>query len=159
VAQIGKPLEVYRAPADVFVARFLGNPPMNILQAQLASAGGQAGATLPGGTQLPLARWSASVLPAGGAIQLGIRPEELALQERDAAGPAALRGTVAAVEPLGAETLVAVDLDGDAGEVVARLHRDTAARLGDHVALSAPESALYLFDAASGKAIPGRVLP
>jgi multiple sugar transport system ATP-binding protein len=158
VAQIGKPLEVYRAPADVFVARFLGNPPMNILQAQLASVGGQLGASLPGGTHLPLPRWDAGALPAAGTVQLGIRPEELALHERDVGGAAALRGTVAAVEPLGAETLVAVDLDGGAGEVIARLHRDTAAALGDHVALSAPESALYLFDGTTGKAIPGRVL-
>jgi ABC-type sugar transport system ATPase subunit len=133
--------------------------PMNILQAQLASTGGQIGASLSGGTHMPLSRWNVGALPTTGAIQLGIRPEELVLHERDAGGGgAALHGTVAAVEPLGAETLVAVDLDGGAGEVIARLHRDTPARLGDHVALAAPESALYLFDAMTGKAIPGAAL-
>jgi multiple sugar transport system ATP-binding protein len=157
VAQIGKPLEVYRAPADVFVARFLGNPPMNILQARLGAAGGQLGALLPGGTHLPLGRWADTQLHGREVVQIGLRPEELALDEHDAGGVSAMRGTVAAVEPLGAETLVAVELDGGAGEVIARLHRDTPAVLGDRVSLSAPESALYLFDAATGKAIAPRL--
>ncbi|MEO7549334.1 MAG: sn-glycerol-3-phosphate ABC transporter ATP-binding protein UgpC [Ramlibacter sp.] len=153
VAQIGKPLEVYRNPADVFVARFLGNPPMNIVQAQVTTAGGQVFARLPGATSLPLSRWSGSHLEEGCSVQLGIRPEELVLHEHGGAGAGALHGTVSAVEPLGAETLVGVELAEGAGEVIARLHRDTPAVLGDSVALAAPESAYYLFDAAAGKAI------
>ena len=39
VVQIGKPLEVYRNPADTFVARFLGNPPMNLMAARLERQG------------------------------------------------------------------------------------------------------------------------
>lgn len=153
VAQIGKPLEVYRNPADVFVARFLGSPPMNILQAQIGLAGGRPVARLPGTTRLPLSRWSGQHLEEGRQVQVGIRPEELMLHEHGTGGETALQGTVSAVEPLGAETLVAVDLAEGAGEITARLHRDTPAVLGDRVALSAPESALYLFDAAAGKAI------
>jgi multiple sugar transport system ATP-binding protein len=156
VAQIGKPMDVYRAPADVFVARFLGNPPMNILQAQLQSTGGRLCAALPGGAQLPLARWSAGDLATAGGVQVGIRPEELMLTHADSGQGARLRGTVVAVEPLGAETLVAVDLAGGAGEVTARLHRDTAVGRGEEVTLTVPESALYLFDSASGKAIAAR---
>jgi multiple sugar transport system ATP-binding protein len=153
VAQIGKPLDVYRAPADVFVARFLGNPPMNILQAQVSALGGQPWATLPGGAKLPLARWAGTSLGEGTAVQVGVRPEELLLHEHQAGDAHALRGSVSAVEPLGAETLVVVDLDAGAGEVIARLHRDTPATLGDKVSVSAPEAALYLFDGKSGKAI------
>jgi hypothetical protein len=47
-----------------------------------------------------------------------------------------------------------VALDAAAGEVIARLHRDSPARLDDHVALGLPEAALYLFDGDSGRAIP-----
>ena len=155
VAQIGKPLEVYRAPADVFVARFLGNPPMNMLQARLLSVQGAPAAVLPGGTELSLARWTGAQLGGMNEVQLGVRPEDLVLHEHDAAGASLFHGTVSAVEPLGAETLVAVELDGGAGEVTARLHRDTPSVLGDRVSLSAPESALYLFaPGADGKAIP-----
>ena len=156
VAQIGKPLDVYRAPADVFVARFLGNPPMNILQARVALLDGQAWAAPAGTSRLSLARWAGTALVDGAVVQIGIRPEELALHEHQANDPSALRGTVCAVEPLGAETLVAVDLDAGAGEVIARLHRDTPAKLGDSVSLTAPASALYLFDGSTGKAIPAR---
>ena len=41
VVQIGAPLEVYRNPADMFVARFLGSPPMNLLKGRLEARGGQ----------------------------------------------------------------------------------------------------------------------
>ena len=41
VVQIGRPLDVYRNPADTFVARFLGNPPMNLLQGRLEARDGR----------------------------------------------------------------------------------------------------------------------
>jgi len=152
VAQIGRPLDVYKAPADVFVAQFLGNPPMNILAAQLQAAGGEAQALTGDGAVLPLRRWR-DRLAGMRAVKLGMRPEELSIESPDTAGPALLRGVVAAVEPLGAETLVNVMLDGNAGEVIARLHRDADAALGQRVSVYVPEAALYLFDAATGKAI------
>ena len=105
---------------------------------------------------MPLARWSAAHLATGGGVQVGIRPEELVLTHGESGPGARLRGTVVAVEPLGAETLVAVELAGGAGELTARLHRDTAVGRGEEVTLSVPEPALYLFDGASGKAIPAR---
>ncbi len=152
VAQIGKPLDVYRAPADAFVARFLGNPPMNILKASIVQRDGRRVAAL-GGTELSLSRWTDSALPQGGYVLLGVRPEELQLHEaRDDVGT--LRGVVSAIEPLGAETLLMVTLDGGAGDVMARLHRDITGRIGDRVGLSTPNEALYLFDAATEKAIP-----
>lgn len=152
VAQVGRPLDVYRAPADAFVARFLGNPPMNILRARIAQGQPSAVAALAGG-ELSLARWARAALPAAGELLVGVRPEELQLHEpRGDRGT--LRGTVSAVEPLGAETLLMVSLDGDAGDVMARLHRDVQGRIGDRVGLSIPDGALYLFDAASEKAIP-----
>jgi len=152
VAQVGRPLDVYRAPADAFVARFLGNPPMNILRARIAQGQPSPVAAL-AGSELSLARWARAALPAAGELLVGVRPEELQLhaprEDRDT-----LRGTVSAVEPLGAETLLMVALDGEAGDVMARLHRDVQGRIGDRVGLSIPSGALYLFDAATEKAIP-----
>jgi multiple sugar transport system ATP-binding protein len=55
IAQFGAPLEVYRSPADAFVAHFLGSPPMNLLPARLRRAG--AGTTaVAAGTELPRSR-------------------------------------------------------------------------------------------------------
>jgi len=78
--QIGPPLEVYRNPASLFVAGFIGSPPMNFLDPSL----------LPGPH------------PAGTAT-LGIRPEHLTMTAPE---NAPLRGTVAFCEALGADTLV-----------------------------------------------------
>jgi multiple sugar transport system ATP-binding protein len=152
VAQIGKPLDVYRQPADAFVARFLGNPPMNLLKARVVEQGGMRHAQV-GPALLPLARWSAASLAGSqGQVLAGIRPEELSLRDGNGSS-GVLRGTVSAVEPLGAETLLVVDLDGGAGEVTARVHRDVQLALGDSATLGFAETALYLFDAQREKAI------
>ena len=152
VAQIGAPLDVYRAPADAFVARFLGNPPMNIVRAKLADIHGQRHAQV-GGQALSLARWQGASLGGVDEVLLGVRPEELSLGTPSTGDMASLQGTVCGVEPLGAETLVMVELDGNAGTVTARLHRDTSVRMGDAVSLTCTPQALYLFDATSEKAI------
>jgi multiple sugar transport system ATP-binding protein len=152
IAQVGKPLDVYRRPADAFVARFLGNPPMNILEARIAPGASPAVALL-GGSALPLGRWAPAALPASGDLLVGVRPEELRLHEHRTDGRT-LRGIVSAVEPLGAETLLMVALEEGAGDVMVRLHRDVDAAIGDRVGLSVPDHALYLFDAATEKAIP-----
>ena len=160
VAQIGKPLDVYRQPADAFVARFLGNPPMNLAKARIVAQGGAHFAQL-GGAMLPLARWSAADLAAShGELLVGIRPEELSLLDGATAdtnaNPNALRGSVSAIEPLGAETLVVIDLEGQAGEFTARVHRDVQLALGDSATLGFASKALYLFDGRTEKAILAR---
>jgi multiple sugar transport system ATP-binding protein len=156
VVQIGSPLEVYRRPADTFVARFLGNPPMNLLAAGLESADGQLRLrlgdvtfALPAALSAPLARH------AGKTVTMGVRPEDLY-----EAPPSGLRGqTVAlpvrvnAVEPLGAETLLVLSLDGE--ELIARIGRDTALRSGDTVAIALDAGAIHLFDPATGGALTG----
>lgn len=76
VRQVGPPQQVYDQPADTFVARFLGSPPMNLV------AGG-------------------GVLGGAAGVTIGVRPEDLAL---DADGP--LEVTVEAVEALGSESIL-----------------------------------------------------
>jgi len=152
VAQIGRPMDVYRAPADAFVARFLGNPPMNIVRAKLQETDGTHQA-LVGRDALPLTRWKGVSFGTNTEVLLGIRPEELSIGKGGDQGNSYLRGTVSAVEPLGAETLAIVDLDGAASEVTARLHRDTMVSVGDSVVLQCAPEALYLFDVSSEKAI------
>ncbi len=154
IAQIDKPLEVYRQPADAFVARFLGNPPMNLLKARIVAHDGAIFAEV-GAASLPLARWSAGQLAATqDEVLIGIRPEELELVEAGATADAnRLSGTVTAIEPLGAETLIVIDVAGQAGEVTARMHRDVQLSLGDSATLGFAAKALYLFDGKTEKAI------
>ena len=107
VVQIGRPLEVYRNPANTFVARFLGNPPMNLLPAELEAERWPRCAA--GRRRLHRARRDGRLAALGGGVILGIRPEDLyeiagsARRRRDGAR---FPVRVVAVEPLGAETLL-----------------------------------------------------
>lgn len=151
VVQIGAPLEVYWNPADTFVARFLGSPPMNLVD--LAIAGGQA--TGPG-IMAPLSRWSPVTLAQheGKTLTTGVRAEDLILGDGPS-GAGQIDAKVFAVEPLGAETLLAVETQGSKTEITARLGRHVTARVGDAVRLHFDASAVYLFDPATGRAITG----
>jgi len=97
VQQIGSPLELYQRPANVFVAGFIGSPKMNLVQATVTDGAPLGIATLD---------WPPALRP-GQAVTIGVRPEHLV---PDARGP--LRGKVALVERLGAESYVHLDVQG-----------------------------------------------
>lgn len=83
IEQVGSPTELYERPANVFVARFLGSPPMNL--------------------------FPASVLGTATATTLGVRPERITLGEESSGR---LQGIVEAVEPVGGEAIVHVVAGG-----------------------------------------------
>src|SRR5439155_9802478 len=109
IVQMGHPLEVYRNPADTFVAKFLGNPPMNLLQGRLEAQDGRAMARFAGNAVALSSRTASSLVQhLGHDVIAGIRPEDLyeTVPASAAAGIARLPARVVAVEPLGAETLL-----------------------------------------------------
>jgi multiple sugar transport system ATP-binding protein len=135
VAQIGAPLEVYRNPADTFVASFLGSPPTNLIPANFNATG-----LAVGEAQLPFDR---SASPE--SVIFGIRPEDIRIHSGiDSAAPHAY-GEVLAVEPLGAETILRVRLTGVAADVMVRGPRSVAARVGERVPLAFDLAAAHLF--------------
>jgi multiple sugar transport system ATP-binding protein len=156
VVQIGKPLEVYRNPADMFVARFLGNPPMNLLRGRLEVEHGKPVVRISTGA-VGLAERSASSLASyvGREVMLGVRPEDVyaPVPSDDLGRFASLPARVIAVEPLGAETLVLVAPQGSDAELMARLGRDSALRNGDTVQMALDSAALHLFDPETTRAI------
>ena len=139
VVQIGAPLEVYREPADTFVAAFLGSPPMNLLSARFAS-----GALHVGDSTLVLER----NVPAENLI-FGIRPEDIRID----GGAAHAQGEVLAVEPLGAETIVRFRLPGVASDVLVRGPRTVTAKVGERVPLAFDLASAHLFDPATTRRI------
>jgi multiple sugar transport system ATP-binding protein len=147
--QVGAPMDVYRQPRNTFVARFLGSPPMNLMPGRVVSMNGQFAVSVAGVEVLLTAATNPGVIAyADREIIFGIRPEDL--HAHDGAGSSAptvaLRAEVEAVEPLGAETLVVVSLPGVREEVVARMGRDTAARVGELITLHLDVSSVRLFD-------------
>ena len=143
VAQIGRPLEVYRDPADTFVASFLGSPPTNLLPARLDGDGGTlvvgASRIAINGTLAERARTA-----NGADLLFGIRPEDVRID--DAAAPHAA-AEVLAVEPLGAETIVRTRLPGIAQDVLVRAGRTVSAQIGERLRLTFDLTAAHLFDA------------
>jgi multiple sugar transport system ATP-binding protein len=154
VVQMGKPLEIYRNPADTFVAKFLGSPPMNLMPARLAVEAERVTAQL-GHHSLPLPAWRPRDVAgvADREVLLGIRPESLAEPHAARAGAdfAALGGTVLIVEPLGAETLLSVDLGGN--RIIARVGGESRAAVGQRIELRLDAAAVHLFDPSTSKAI------
>ena len=157
VVQIGRPLEVYRNPADTFVARFLGNPQMNMLKGNVVIEDGRAilhvcgsRIDLPAETLPELRKYS------GTALTVGVRPEDLYEDGPAGLAPYLVRipARVVAVEPLGAETLLVLTLADSKEEVIAQVGRQTGLRSGATARIALDTTALYLFDPATNKAIP-----
>ncbi|MGH7700774.1 MAG: ABC transporter ATP-binding protein, partial [Gemmatimonadales bacterium] len=128
VLQVGTPAEVYDRPADVFVARFLGNPGMNVLPGTASEGAAGEGRKAAAGGRVVQCGSLRIALPPGdyfGQLQLGIRPEHVGLcSVKQGMGSAA----VLVVEPLGSETLVHLDAKGVA--LVARLPGLVELRVG-----------------------------
>ncbi len=153
VVQIGAPLDVYWNPEDTFVARFLGSPPMNLfdLPVRREGAAWQAGQ---GPITTALTRWQPGTLAPhmDRSLTVGVRAEDLHLGDGPA-GAGRIAARVFAVEPLGAETLLGLEVEGVKAEITARLGRDITARVGEQVTVHFDPSSVHLFDPASTLAI------
>ena len=134
--QVDTPLGLYERPANLFVAGFIGSPPMNLIPGTLTGGeGGQDGQggrvfrSTSGDVSLMLDDRDELKLPEGVPLTLGLRPEALRVGE----GDAPIQGRVDLVEPLGSETLVHSQVGQTA--VVARFTGDGLPRAGDTVGL------------------------
>jgi multiple sugar transport system ATP-binding protein len=141
--QVGTPLEVYERPVNVFVANFIGTPPMNFVRATV----GQAGATLAAGSftiPTPAAWRDATARRDGRPVVVGIRPEMIALGN-GADGAGTVPVTVEVVELLGNEAV----FHGRAGDdvLIAKSESHRAPSVGARVSLTLDLEALHLFDA------------
>ena len=134
IEQNGAPVDLYETPANTFVARFIGTPPMNLLR--LDRVGGDAVIAGTAGPAVGPVEW------AGGT--LGVRPEHVLLT-RDGAFAA----TIVSVEYLGADSILLCRI----GEQVltARVAGRVALSSGDSARLGWARDATHFFDAASGK--------
>jgi ABC-type sugar transport system ATPase subunit len=83
---------------------------------------------------------------AGRQLIFGLRPEEIAEGDDGAPSSAKVLTRVVAVEPLGAETLLVLATIGTGTEIVARVNRDSRARVGDAIPVHLNLAAMHLFD-------------
>ncbi|WP_376097757.1 ABC transporter ATP-binding protein [Roseomonas sp. CCTCC AB2023176] len=135
IRQLGTPEDIYDHPADLFVAGFIGSPPMNLIPG-----------TVEGGAfRLPGAAIALDAAP--GTVVLGVRPEDTAVT---APGAGDLDGEIYATEMTGESVLVTATIPGGT-RVIARTARGFRHPPGTPVGLRLDRARLHLFDKESGK--------
>jgi multiple sugar transport system ATP-binding protein len=153
IQQIGTPDEIYEQPANTFVARFVGAPPMNLLTVRRK------------GSELTLddaVRWThPGSLPAGEDLVLGLRPERLRLEPEGAPG---IPVEVALVEKLGAEVIVGCHVlqpgDTHTGDLLrrdlifVRISGNPPLSIGMRASLGYEASGVTWFSPTTGEAVP-----
>ena len=140
VEQYDTPKAIYHRPASVFVAKFIGSPPMNVLPVS------------GDGTVLRLADGKAvAACDLKGDYQLGIRPEDI--QVDDALSSTSMEVHVRYQEDLGSHSIIAVDVLGTTVRLITPFGSNAPDR--SILSLTLPRERLHLFDAVTGKAIPG----
>lgn len=141
IDQIGTPKALYAKPETIFVAGFLGSPSMNFINSESAS------------------RFSDDLAQrmkhyfndnAGKAVQIGVRPEQLFVVEDTNEHDLILDTTVLAVEDLGADCLIYIELNSDKSQLIWRASAGTEVEIGAQLHLGAQRESLHLFDNASG---------
>jgi sn-glycerol 3-phosphate transport system ATP-binding protein len=140
VEQYDMPKAIYHSPASVFVAKFIGSPPMNVLPVN----GDGSLLRLPDGQ--PVAECHLK-----GDFQLGIRPEDILVDRTGNAS--ALKAHVRYREDLGSHSILAADLSGTTVRITTPF--GSQAPDSKELLLICPQQKLHLFDALTGKAIAG----
>jgi multiple sugar transport system ATP-binding protein len=136
--QLAPPAGIYSDPANLFVAGFIGSPPMNFLRGQLADDVFQA----------PSVRVTTSRSSDAADVILGVRPEDCTLVDLSRAQ---LEGRIYSIELIGDHTLVT--LKAGEQEVVVKAPNTFSAEMGSSIGLSFDTERVYLFRAASGERI------
>ena len=145
VQQVGTPLEVYDRPANVFIAQFIGTPPMNFLDATLRNGRLESEKfSLP----VPKALVSRATQYEGKKLLIGVRPENiLESQETGRGETARIAAVVEIVEPVGHEAIVYARVGSNL--LVAAFDSHNVPRIGEAIELVVEVDSIHLFDAVS----------
>ncbi len=159
--QVDTPERLYEAPADVFVARFMGSPPMSLLVGRLAVAGGRVICHL-GEASVELPEAVVAARPdlhdyADRDVIVGVRSEGFSIAPAGSVG--ALPGRIHLVEMLGSESLAHVEVGvpayegGRDGQLSGRFPGRLGVSAGDAVGVEIDPTRIELFDPETGKAL------
>jgi multiple sugar transport system ATP-binding protein len=151
--QLAAPMELFRTPVNVFVARFIGSPAMNVLRCEWSRDPGTPHLVRPG---LSIAVDSARDDMGGGAVLVGVRPHDIALASADGSDAT---GRIEILDALGATVLLHVRID-DLPDGVVRVVASSEERLSvdQQVHLRLRREALHFFAEPTGARLVGRAL-
>lgn len=143
IEQFATPREIYQRPASMFVADFIGSPPMNFLSFRAALPKGAAAARL-GGAIVPMPELHEDVTDSD--LALGIRPEHIRFDDS-----APLRGSVYGAEYLGTTQIVTIDTSF--GQIKARTDSSQRVKPGETIGIRFLADRLSVFDKTSGRVL------
>ncbi len=150
IEQIGTPMELFMNPANRFVASFIGSPPMNQLEGQLRHVNDKPVAALDDGTQIPLPSFKGAVANEGSRIVVGIRPEDVLLQNPGSGDAVPIE--VNLIEPLGSEALIHASVANHPFVIKTDTYGDIS-HLSDIDKFHVDMSRIKVFDEASGQSL------
>ena len=153
IQQIGSPDEVYEHPANIFVARFIGSPPMNVLETSLKVSGNSVQALHePTGTRIDLSDYPFMSRPDDGLrASVGLRPENFITGNGNGSRPAAVFNLpLLYTEKTGSDATAFMTSKDDL--LAARIDPGLVSKLtlGAPLTMSFPSSKLNVFDARTG---------
>ncbi|NKL33507.1 sn-glycerol-3-phosphate ABC transporter ATP-binding protein UgpC [Rhizobium leguminosarum bv. viciae] len=143
IEQVGAPLDLYERPANLFVAKFIGSPAMNIIPATVAGTGSQTTVTLTGGMSVTL-DVATDVSEMGKQASFGVRPEDLRVAD---GADYLFEGEVSIVEALGEVTLLYIEGLVPGEPIVVKLPGIYDVKKGQRMRFAADRQKLHLFDA------------
>ncbi|WP_216332643.1 ABC transporter ATP-binding protein [Rhizobium sp. X9] len=143
IEQQGTPLELYKTPANLFVAAFIGSPAMNLIEGVIDGEGDQPAARLKDGTAIRIA--ATRKVKRGQPVTIGLRPEHIG---STVGGDISLSGRTVLVEPTGAQTHVVFELAGD--QVTAVVDGEQLVKVNTPFAATVHHERVHVFDRASG---------
>ena len=147
IQQVGRPIELYSAPVNRFVAGFIGTPAMNFLEGRLQQED-EATVFVAEGVRVKLAREIADRPGQSEMVTLGIRPEDLNVDSREDISPGPLKdglpGRVVMVERLGGTSHVYVDVGPH--RLMASVSNDRLPELGDDITIRVRAERVHLFN-------------
>jgi multiple sugar transport system ATP-binding protein len=139
--QIDTPQGIYDDPANIFVAGFVGSPPMNILPGELEQ----------GRFRAPDAAVPTALAVTRPQVDLGFRPEDCRITGADA--PDCLAGTIYSTELIGDHVLVTCRIAGQS--IVIKAEKTFSREIGEPVGVQVPAARTYLFDRETGERLRG----
>ncbi|MDQ3698616.1 MAG: sn-glycerol-3-phosphate ABC transporter ATP-binding protein UgpC [Gemmatimonadota bacterium] len=146
IQQVGRPIEIYRAPVNRFVAGFIGTPPMNFMEGRLQQQDGGL-VFMAEGARVKLPRERLATAAVSEPITLGIRPEDILLDSTPdrLAGPLgdSLLGRVVLVERLGGASNV--HFDAGPHRMLASVSNDSLPDVGDDITVRMRAERVHLF--------------
>jgi multiple sugar transport system ATP-binding protein len=159
IMQVAEPLKLYNAPENMFVAGFIGSPPMNFLHGKLIQEGGHTWFVEANESGKPIKLRLTDKLAAAGAghlgkqVVFGVRPEDIAdaLNVAEAEPAVCAEAKVEISEPMGAETYLY--LDSGAHSFIAKVHSSDRYEINQGVKLSFDMEKAHLFDAGTEKVL------